>query len=448
MENDIYVVCWFDGNEAIAMAGTRKSKGMISPLAVERREIPASAVANGVINVNDDNRQVISTLVRCVANLLTTTLNENYTVRGIYFVAMPRSMRSIVTSGEKVLATRSYVTEADVRECREKAREGISADLKLLCLYENDFELDGKSSRHAIDEVAKKLRMNALSVVVGKRFSSDYSVMLPKDVALAGVLPASVAASMAVTTPEERFEGAISVHFCDSTTLFTAYRDDRVLATCVVPFGEQDVIHDLCCEVCDNTNDNVWRKIYGRWNFNAKAKDLHITDSFSGNSLVDDEKVERMLYCAEVRIREILNIGLEWFRAQVREYDEVSKKIVFSGCIAEKEGFGRFAESLYENTECRSGNANQIISDESYFDDVNYIPLVGAMLLATDNCVERKAKQNLEEIQRKAEEERRQEEERLRLEEEERARQEQEKKKGKAKDVVRTLFGFNSNRDL
>lgn len=389
MENKIYVVCWFDGNKAIAMAGTRNSEGKVSPLAVERRNATAGSIANGVIALSDENRKTFSDLSRCVANLLTTTLNETYSVQGFYVVAMPRSMRSVVTSGEKILDTRRYVTDRDIEDCRIKAREEVIPDCDVLSLYENGFNLDSVSTRHANGEVAKKLRMNALSVIVNKRFSTDYRMLLPKDVTLSGVLPASVAASMAVTTPDERFDGVVSVHFCNSTTLFTAYSDDRVVATCVVPFGEEDVIHDLCSGVCENSKEKeaVWRKIYDKWNFASAESDLRVSDSL-GNKLVDAEKAKHMSYAAETRISEIFNIGIEWLRNQLADFDTVTKAVVFSGLISDKAGFSDFASSLAPDSTCRCGNANDILLDHTYGDDPDYIPMIGAMLMATEGCVE------------------------------------------------------------
>lgn len=403
MENEIYVACWLDGDKAIMMAGTRNPEGFVKPLAVERRSNPgANSVVNGVIAVNDGNRNIVAALCKCIANRLTTTLNETYTIRGLYFGAMPRSLRSIRTSGEKVLDTRNYVREADVDECRSLAYSEAASFGEVLALYDSGFELDSAISRHAVGEVAKKVRLNALSVVVGKRFSTDYKALMPKDVTLFDVMPAGIAVASAVTHSDERLNGVLSVHFCSTTTLFTAYRDDQVIATCVVPFGEDDVIHDMCH---GNFKSDSWRTLYDNWDFVSGAANIKISDGTAKHSL-DTETIERMRFAAETRISEIYSIALEWLRNQISDFDSLIHSIVFTGSLSDKLGFIQFVdESLLpgHTCQCRCGNIMDVMKDEAYSGDADYLPLVGMLQKAAQNCMEHKVTPKMDEISTPAE---------------------------------------------
>lgn len=397
MENEIYVACWFDGNKAIMMAGTRNSEGRVTPLAVERRSGFGDAAANGVITLNEDNRNMIATLTRCIINRLTTTLNDTYTMRGLYLGVMPRSMRSVRTSGELILDTRRYVKDADIEECRRQAYTEASTFGDVLALYNNGFELDGTMARIAKDGIAKKIKMNALSVVVNHRFSTDYKSLMPKDVTLYGVNPVGVAVARTVTTPEERLNGVLSVHFCSKSTLFTAYRDDQVIATCVVPFGEDDVVHDMCQ---GHFKQDHWRKLYDNWDFVSGASNIMISDS-TGKHPLDSETFEHMRYSAETRITEIYKIAIEWLCNQVHDLDALIQYVVFSGSLADKAGFINYVEeSLLPEHKCqlRCGDIMNIMTDETYSGDADYIPLVGLIAMASESCVERKVTPKMDEI--------------------------------------------------
>lgn len=402
MENEIYAACWFDGDKAVMMAGTRNSEGQVTPLAVERRTgLSAGSVANGVIALNEENRTMVSSLVQLMANRLTTAFNETYSIRGLYLGVMPRSMRGIHTSGEKVQDTRRYVRDEDIDEVRRKANAEASTFGEVLALYNNGFELDGAATRHAKDEVAKKVKINTLAVVVNKNFATDYKALMPtKDpsVALYGVMPAGVAVASVVTRPEERLDGVLSVHFCGSTTLFTAYRDDQVIATCVVPFGEEDVIHDMCCDF--NIKMNGWRTMYDNWDFVSGASNIKIKDN-TGMHHLDSKTIEQMNFAAESRISEIYNIAIAWIRTQMQDFDSLINHIVFTGSIADKKGFIDYVkESLLPDTKyvLRLGDIMDSMTDSQYAGDADYLPLVGMIKMASENCVERKTTQNVEEL--------------------------------------------------
>lgn len=401
MENEIYAACWFDGEKAVMMAGTRNSEGHVTPLAVERRaSLSAGSVANGVIVLNEENRNMVSALVKCIANRLSTTLHETYFVRGLYLGVMPRSMRGIRTSGEKILDTRRYVRNEDIDEVRRKASAEASTFGEVLALYNNGFEIDGVSTRHAKEEVAKKVKINTLSVVVNKNFATDYKALMPKEpsVALLGVMPAGVAVASAVTRPEERLDGVLSVHFCQSTTLFTAYRDDQVIATCVVPFGEEDIIHDMCCDI--NIKRDSWDTMFDNWDFVSGGAEVKISDS-TGKHPLDSATIERMHYATESRISEIYNVAVEWFRTQVRDFDSIIRHIVFTGSVADKKGFIDYVKgSLLQGAgyDLRIGDIMDSMTDVQYGGDADYIPLVGMLKMASENCVERKEVLKMEDL--------------------------------------------------
>jgi len=398
MENEIYVACWLDGDKAIMMAGTRNSEGRVTPLAVERRTAIGS-VTNGVVALNEDNRNMVATLSKCMANRISNALHDTYSIRGLYFGVMPRSLRSIRTSGEMVLDTRRYVTDADIYEVRRMANDEATTFGDVIALYDNGFELDGAITRHVKGEIVKKLKMNTLSVVVNKRFSTDYKSLMPKDmgVSLLGVMPAGVAVATAITRPQERLDGVLSVHFCGSTTLFTAFRDDHVIATCVVPFGEEDVVHDMCQ---GNFKQESWNTLYQNWDFVSGAANIKISDG-TGKHPLDPETIERMRYAAESRISEIYNIAIEWLRAQTPDFDSVIQNIVFSGSLTDKLGFLQFVdESLLPGHECvcRCGDIMEFMTDETYSGDADYIPLIGLIAMASENCVERKVTPKMEDV--------------------------------------------------
>lgn len=402
MENEIYAACWFDGDKAVMMAGTRNSEGYVTPLAVERRTgLSAGSVINGVIAINEDNRNMVSSLSKLIANQLTTTLPDTYKVRSIYLGVMPRSMRSIRTSGEKTLDTRRFVNQSDIDEVRRKASDEADTFGDVLALYNNGFELDGANTRHAKDEVAKKVKMNTLAVVVNKRFSTDYKALMPKEkdsnITLLGVMPASVAVASVVTKPEERMDGVLSVHFCNTTTLFTAYRDDQVISTCVIPFGEEDVIHDMCQ---GNFKTNFWRTMFDNWDFVSGGAEVKISDG-TGKHPLDSDTIERMRYAAESRISEIYNIAREWMCAQVQDFDKIIKHIVFTGQIADKLGFLKYVKASLvpeKDVVCRCGDIMDVMTDDKYSGDADYLPLVGLIKMASENCVERKVIQNMDEL--------------------------------------------------
>ncbi len=401
MENEIYVACWFDGNRAVMMAGTRNSGGYVTPLAVERRTgLSAGSVVNGVIALNEDNRNMVSSLSKLIANRLTTTLQDTYSVRGLYLGIMPRSMRSIRTSGEKVLDTRRYVEDSDIYEVRRIANAEASTFGDVLALYDNGFELDGVNTRYAKGAVAKKIKANTIAVVVNKRFSTDYKALMPSrdpEISLLGVMPAGVVVASAVTKEEERLEGVLSVHFCGATTLFTAYRDDQVIASCVVPFGEEDVVHDMC-HGCFKSN--FWHVVYENWDFVSGGADIKMSDG-TGKRPLDSETIERLRYAAESRISEIFNIANEWLRAQVQDFDSLIKHIVFTGSIADKLGFIKYVEESLvpgRDVACRCGDIMDVMTDDRYSGDADYIPLVGLIKLASENCVEQKVIQRIDEI--------------------------------------------------
>lgn len=402
MENEIYAACWFDGDKAVMMAGTRNSEGHVCPLAVERRPgLSPGSVANGVIALNEENRTMVSSLVQLVANRLNTTFADaTYTVRGLYLGVMPRSMRGIRTSGEKVLDVRRYVNDKDIDDVRSEANAEASTFGEVLALYNNGFEIDGVATRHAKGELVKKVKINTLAVVVNKNFATDYKALMPKssEVTLHDVVPAGVAVASAVTKSEERLDGVLSVHFCSSTTIFTVYRDDQVIATCVVPFGEEDVIHDMCCD--SNLKQNSWKVMYDNWNFATGASNIMISDG-TGKHPLDSKTVEQMNFAAESRVSEIYNIAIEWLCAQVQDFDKTIKHIVFTGRIADKLGFLDYVrESLLpgKDVECRCGDIKDVITDNKYLGDADYLPLVGLIKMASENCVERKTTQNVEEL--------------------------------------------------
>lgn len=409
MENEIYAACWFDGDRAVMMAGTRNSGGYVTPLAVERRTgLSAGSVTNGVIALNEDNRNMVSTLSKLIANRLTTTLNDTYSVRGLYLGVMPRSMRSIRTSGEKVLDTRRYVRQDDIDEIRQVAFSEASSFGDVVALYNNGFEIDGVNTRHAKDEVAKKVKINTLAIVVNNRQATDYKALMPKDkdvdVKLLGVIPAGVAVASVVTKQDERLNGVLSVHFCDTTTLFTAYRDDQVIATCVVPFGEEDVIHDMCY---GNIKSNFWRVVYDNWDFVSGGADIKMSDG-TGKRPLDSATIERLRYAAESRISEIFNIANEWLRAQVQDFDSLIRHIVFTGSIADKLGFIKYVEESLvpgRDVTCRCGDIMDVLTDDKYSGDADYLPLVGLIKLASENCIERKAILKMDDLQTPAEQE-------------------------------------------
>jgi len=390
MENEIYVVSLFDGDKGVMMAGTRSDDGRVVPLAVERRNgLAAGSVVNGVITVNDETRKMVNDLTQFVTNRLAKKFDRNVTINGTYLCAMPRSMRSVMTVSDLTLDTRRRITDGDINELCRNAKADASAYGDLMATYNSGFIKDGAEMRNVVGESAKNLKMKNLSVIVNKHFVTDYKGLMPKSMDMKGVMPASVAVGGVVTTSDERDNGVLSIHFCADTTLFTAYYDDMIIATCVVPFGEQDLIHDLCSTYFHDPK--VWRKIYDGWDFVNGVK-VKIKDSTTGSTRsMDDSDVMCMHNAACMRLKEIISIGIDWMRDQAEgeDFEKVVSKVVFSGALTSKPGFIDSASNkLMPESDCRLGDASMVIDNTDYLDDNDYIPLIGMLQMASSNCVE------------------------------------------------------------
>lgn len=388
MENEIYVACCFESDKGIMMAGTKDAEGKINPIAVERRVgISEDSITNDVLTLNEETRKMFADLTQCVNNRLSNAYDSPMAIKGVYMGVKPRSMRSVKTINELTLETRRRVTENDINELRRGAYTDASLLGDVMVTYNCGYILNDTKMRHVIGESAKKLKMDNVSVVVNNRFSTDYKGLLPKNVSLLGVMPASVAVGNVVTTADERFDGVVSVHFCAKSTLFTAYVEDYVAATCVVPFGEDDVIHDLCSSVF--RDNKLWRKVYEVWDFINGVSKVRIKDRAGATHSLDIENDNKMIAAAKMRIKEILKIGLDWIADQVEcDYEKVIKNIVFTGTLADKAGFIDYESHAFPDSVCRRGDISEMLSNTDFADDNDYLPLIGLIQMASENCVD------------------------------------------------------------
>ncbi|MCQ2344967.1 MAG: hypothetical protein MJ002_08685 [Paludibacteraceae bacterium] len=372
--NKIFLSLIFDGENAMVMAATKSQTGVIMPLATESEKIPVNSNKSGVVEVNDDTCMAVGKLCKTILNKIE---GENE-VTGIYLGIMPRSMHGEAIEIHKEFQGKHRITEHDIENMDKEVVDKITNTV--VAVYNNGFERDGLETLNVRNELADSLTRKSLALVVSPRHLPDYKKLMPNEVKLRKIVPTPVAIAHIVTDEEQRVNGVMSFHIACQSSGLTYMRNDMVMGCAVVPFGFDHILKDM--SLGEIPLEKIRSFVTGSKMTYKCAQGTTIKFSNDGHAFSLSDSIAAF----NARIREIFSLAHERILATLN-LDELKTTVLVSSSLINTQEFAEALSGLLEQ-DCVLANSSNVLNEGQKFAANKYIPLIGIINEATENCIE------------------------------------------------------------
>ncbi|MCQ2329367.1 MAG: hypothetical protein MJZ93_02275 [Paludibacteraceae bacterium] len=368
MEN-IYLTVCVEGQTCYMMASKRGADGKVTPIGVESEVLESDVVKCGVVMNENGLKLALSKLKGKMVNKL-----PNCEITGFYMGIECRSMRSREITAIHELDIRRYPRKNDLDMLEDIAAN--EAGKNLIAMYDVGYECDGVATSNITENLAKKIVKHSIAVNVAEKFHRDYVMFAPAGIEMYDVLPTPVHRAMVVTTEQQRIDGCLVVSVNSDCCSFTVLKNDKLAGMAVVPFGEEDLIHDF-----NNGKLSSAAAIGLMGKLNYKDKFQPKAFKVDGQQVIISEEMMEKLKC---RLEEILTFGKKWVESIIT-WNEIRENVVITGKTVEFDGMKDLIGKMIDCV-CHSANSSDVLSSNKYADE-RYYGLIGMAAFAKKNCV-------------------------------------------------------------
>ncbi len=243
MEEDKIIVAADLGSSQLRVIAARCNNNVVEVLAFEK-ENDTNNIDKGVIQSPDKLAFKLSE--KC--NLISNRLGPNKSVDSIYIMLGGRSISCTRVSTSKTFGTIMTVTQNDIHKLATRTHaEFFMEGKEIIQIVPQGFILDGEYFSHPIGEKCTTIEGEFLIVYCDEIIKNNIGKLFDKTgkLSLANTRLAIECSAKALLTEAQRQDGVALIDFGASTTTLAIYKDGIMRYISVIPFGGDNITHDI-----------------------------------------------------------------------------------------------------------------------------------------------------------------------------------------------------------
>lgn len=365
-----------------ALAGRRTESDKMEILALAKA--PSKGLKRGIVfNIEEAAEAITVLLEKLDARLEDEIETVNVALAGSKMQTVDYKC-SVLTSGE------GFVTAKDVQTLMEEAKNvTVQQEYKVVKVIPTSYIIDDENEvEKPVGSTGAKIEARFKLVVVPDAYINNLKLVFSKiGVNLGEVVHASLAASEAVITREEKEVGVAVVDFGAGTTNIAVYQDNVLKHTAVVPFGGQVITNDIKegCSIFLRKAELLKIK-YGQAMGDFADEQKFVTIAGENGWEPRDISFKSLAYIIQARLEEIV----ECVNSQIQKAgidDVLGSGIVITGGTTNLENIVSLVKFKTAMDTRKAHAAIHPVNRKEDFKDTDFLTVLGAMkiVLSSNN---------------------------------------------------------------
>lgn len=219
--------------------------GALTVLAIEEEPL-VDAVRYGVVRKVEEVSKRVQSIKQKLENYADVAPGK---IKRVYVAVGGRSLRSSTIPIEKKFPEETEITDAVIRQLREKALAmgADNAEREVLAVIPRDYVVDNEPQKNPREIYAHSIKAN-ICLVTGRASNNlniKRAITERLDIEIQSRIVRQIAIGGIVLTDEEKSLGCMLVDFGAETTTVSIYKNSGLIYLATIPIGSRTITRDL-----------------------------------------------------------------------------------------------------------------------------------------------------------------------------------------------------------